>query len=84
MESFLELKPSFHKEIRDERTGLRGFVVIDKNIHGSATGGIRFAADVTLDEVANLAREMTLKFAFLNIKKDGGKIRYCCTGYIFR
>lgn len=73
MESLSTLNPVFYKEIKDESIGLRGYIVIDKHINGLATGGVRMAEDLTLEEVANLAREMTLKFSFLNIKKDGAK-----------
>lgn len=73
MESLTTLKPDFYKEIAVPSIGLRGFVVIDKQMNGCATGGIRIAEDVSLEEVANLAHAMTFKYAFLNIKKDGAK-----------
>jgi glutamate dehydrogenase/leucine dehydrogenase len=73
VEPLVKLKPDFYKEINDPSVDLKGFVVIDKQINGCATGGIRMAEEVTLEEVANLAHEMTLKYGFLNIKKDGAK-----------
>jgi len=73
MESLAKLKPDFYKEFKDKNSGLSAFVVIDRCVNGFATGGIRMAGEVTLEEIANLAHEMTMKFAFLNIKKDGAK-----------
>ena len=73
MEPISKLKPDFCREIKDENLGLVGFVVIDRLLNGFAIGGVRMAEGLTLEEVANLAHEMTLKFAFLNIKKDGAK-----------
>ena len=45
-----------------------GYLVVDQALNGKATGGVRMGPDVTLDEVANLAREMTLKFGFLKVR----------------
>ncbi len=73
MELISKLKPDFYKEIKDEEIGLTAFIVIDRHISGFATGGIRMTEGLTMEEVANLAHEMMLKFAFLNIKKDGAK-----------
>jgi len=73
MESLDTLKPEFYKEIKDKDIGLVGFVVIDRLLNGFAIGGVRMAEGLTMEEVANLAHEMALKFAFLNIKKDGAK-----------
>lgn len=79
MKPFSALNPEYHLEINDKTSGLKGYVVIDRNLNGIATGGIRMADDVTMEEVANLARAMTLKFAFLNIKKDGAKAGICAS-----
>lgn len=68
-----ELKPQWVREVRREAIGLHGWVVIDQRQFGFASGGVRMRSEVTLDEVAWLAREMTLKYAFLRIKKDGSK-----------
>ena len=53
--------------------GVEAFVVIDSHLGGGGTGGIRMHESVTLDEVADLAHEMTLKFAWLNIPRGGAK-----------
>ena len=50
-----------------------GIVVVDSLLGGGGTGGIRAGADITLDEVAALAQEMTYKFAWLNIPRGGAK-----------
>lgn len=55
MEHLSDLTPDFCKEINVPEIGLKGFVVIDRKINRLATGGVR------MTEVANLAREMTLK-----------------------
>jgi len=73
MEPISKLKPEFCREFKDRETGLTGFVVIDRHLNGFATGGVRMSEGVTMEEVANLAHEMALKFALLNIKKDGAK-----------
>ena len=71
--SIEELRPQLILNINDEELGLLGYLVIDRTINGVASGGIRMTSDVTLDEVANLAREMTLKYGFLNIPCGGAK-----------
>ncbi len=55
----------------------RGWLVIDSLGEGKATGGVRVGAGVTLDEVQELAAEMTLKFSFLNLPLGGAKAGIC-------
>jgi glutamate dehydrogenase (NAD(P)+) len=50
-----------------------GYRVIHDNILGPSKGGIRFAPDVTLDEVKALASWMTWKCAVANIPFGGAK-----------
>ena len=73
----LELKvdspPNKIFEARDETLGVLGYVVIDRPLLGKASGGIRFAPDITVDEVSSLARSMTYKWGFLNIPMGGAK-----------
>ena len=45
----------------DDETGVPGYVVIDRLSRGVAGGGLRMRKGVTLDEVRDLARGMTLK-----------------------
>jgi glutamate dehydrogenase/leucine dehydrogenase len=52
--------------------------VIDSTINGQATGGVRFGEKVSLEEVRELAAEMTLKFSFLNLALGGAKAGICC------
>jgi len=72
-EDFDTLKPAFHRVIGDRDSELHGFVVIDEFLSGRGTGGIRCTENVSLDEIARLAREMTLKFAFLRLPSGGAK-----------
>jgi glutamate dehydrogenase/leucine dehydrogenase len=50
-----------------------GYRVIHDNILGPSKGGIRYAPDVTLDEVKALAAWMTFKCAVANIPFGGAK-----------
>jgi len=50
-----------------------GFVVIDSTINGRARGGLRLMPDVSQDEVAKLARAMTLKYGLLGLPQGGAK-----------
>jgi glutamate dehydrogenase (NAD(P)+) len=59
-------------------TDATGFVVIDSFLGGGGTGGIRMSRGVTQQEVADLAHEMSLKFAWLNIPRGGAKSGICC------
>ncbi|MBX3023740.1 Glu/Leu/Phe/Val dehydrogenase [bacterium] len=59
--------------IRDRREGLEAMVVVDDVACGPSIGGIRMAPDVTLEEVARLARAMTLKNAAAGLPHGGGK-----------
>ncbi|MFQ5716491.1 MAG: Glu/Leu/Phe/Val dehydrogenase [Nitrospinales bacterium] len=55
----------------DNRTW--GYVVIDNTHRGPGLGGVRMAKDLTLDEVARLARAMTLKNSVSRLPFGGGK-----------
>ena len=57
----------------DEETEASGFLVIDQLIAGIATGGTRMRAGCTLDEVTDLAREMSLKTAIFGLPVGGAK-----------
>ncbi|GAA3791062.1 Glu/Leu/Phe/Val dehydrogenase dimerization domain-containing protein [Streptomyces chiangmaiensis] len=47
----------------DHITGHRGYLVVDRLVRGVASGGLRMRPGCTLDEVAGLARGMTMKEA---------------------
>jgi len=68
-----QLGPDKVVVIRDVRAGLDAVVVVDNVACGPAIGGIRMARDVTVTEVARLARAMTLKNAAAGLPHGGGK-----------
>ena len=69
-----DIKPQLACAVSDGELGPLGWVVLDRALPGTASGGgIRAAPDLTLDEVAAVARAMTLKWAFLNIPHGGAK-----------
>ncbi len=59
--------------LRDVSAGLDGYLVVDNTAIGPAIGGVRMAADVSLDEVRRLARAMTFKNAAAGLPHGGGK-----------
>jgi glutamate dehydrogenase (NAD(P)+) len=59
--------------VAEPDSGLRAFVVVDSLVGGRAMGGTRMAEDVTVEEVAELARKMTLKLALAEIPIGGAK-----------
>lgn len=59
--------------LRQPSERLEAFIVIDNVARGPAMGGIRMAPDVTLTEVARLARAMTLKNAAADLPHGGAK-----------
>jgi glutamate dehydrogenase/leucine dehydrogenase len=59
--------------VRDPHSGTRAAVVIDNTACGPAIGGLRMAPDVTVTEVARLARAMTLKSAAAGVAHGGAK-----------
>lgn len=60
-------------EVSDRSAGLQGWVVIDSTFSGQASGGLRIHPEVSAEELALLARTMTLKYSFLKIPKGGAK-----------
>lgn len=57
----------------DPKTAMKGIVVVDNTARGPSIGGVRIALDVTTEEVARLARAMTLKNSAADIQHGGGK-----------
>jgi len=68
-----DLGPAKVVLVRDRAAALEAIVVVDNTACGPAIGGVRMAADVTIDEVARLARAMTLKNAAAGLAHGGGK-----------
>jgi glutamate dehydrogenase/leucine dehydrogenase len=65
-------EPLFTVHVR-ETEGADCFLVVHSVRRGSACGGVRAAADVTLEEVQQLARVMTYKYAFWDRPMGGAK-----------
>lgn len=74
IESYCDnLGPAKVVQLYDPEAGLRAVVVVDNTACGPALGGVRVAADVSIDEVVRLARAMTLKNAAAGLPHGGGK-----------
>ena len=74
-----EIKVSIPVQLDDGRLEVfTGYRVQHSIARGPAKGGIRFAPDVTLDEVRALASWMTWKCAVVNIPFGGGKGGVIC------
>jgi glutamate dehydrogenase (NAD(P)+) len=59
--------------VHEPGIGLRGILVVDNVARGPSVGGVRMAADVTVEECARLARAMTFKNAAADLSHGGGK-----------
>ncbi|MFQ6031049.1 MAG: Glu/Leu/Phe/Val dehydrogenase dimerization domain-containing protein, partial [Dehalococcoidia bacterium] len=68
-----ELGPRKVLLVGEPQVGLEGLVVVDNLACGPSIGGVRMAPDVTIAEVARLARAMTLKNAMAGLSHGGGK-----------
>jgi glutamate dehydrogenase (NAD(P)+) len=74
-----ELTVNIPVKLDDDRLEVfTGYRVQHSVVRGPAKGGIRFAPDVTLDEVRALAAWMTWKCAVVNIPFGGGKGGVIC------
>ncbi|HLH01043.1 MAG TPA: Glu/Leu/Phe/Val dehydrogenase [Bryobacteraceae bacterium] len=75
----LELTVNIPVQLDDGRLEVfTGYRVQHSVVRGPSKGGIRFAPDVTLDEVKALAAWMTWKCAVVNIPFGGGKGGVIC------
>jgi len=70
--------------VLDKRLDFAGYLVIDSMIEDRSSGGIRMTPTVTLNEVKNLARNMTLKYGFLGIPMGGAKAGVKINGALSR
>jgi glutamate dehydrogenase/leucine dehydrogenase len=68
-----DLGPEKVLHIYEPQSGLRAIVVVDNTACGPAIGGVRLAADISVEEVSRLARAMTLKNAAAGLPNGGGK-----------
>jgi glutamate dehydrogenase/leucine dehydrogenase len=68
-----EIGPERIIHVYEPKSGLRAVVVIDTTRFGLTAGGVRMAADLSLSEMARLARAMTYKFAMLELPCGGAK-----------
>jgi len=68
-----DLGPEKVVYVYESQSGLRAIVVVDNTACGPDIGGVRMAADVSVDEVFRLARAMTLKNAAAGLPHGGGK-----------
>jgi glutamate dehydrogenase (NAD(P)+) len=64
----------------DKEPEFTGYIVINSAIRGKCCGGIRLSPEVSLNETSCLAKNMTLKFAFLGIPLGGAKAGIRITG----
>jgi len=67
------LGPEKLLEVYDQKTKMRGFLVVDNTWLGLAKGGIRMTPEVNMEEVFHLARRMTYKNALAQLPFGGGK-----------
>ena len=59
--------------VSDQRTGMRGVLVVDNTARGMGKGGTRMSPTLTVEEVARLARTMTWKWAAVDLFFGGAK-----------
>jgi glutamate dehydrogenase (NAD(P)+) len=59
--------------VSDARTGMRGVLVIDNTARGMGKGGTRMSPTLSVTEVARLARNMTWKWAGVDLYYGGAK-----------
>lgn len=59
--------------VSDQRTGMRGVLVLDNTARGMGKGGTRMSIGLTVREVSRLARTMTWKWAAVDLFYGGAK-----------
>ena len=67
------LGPAKIVHLHEPASGLKAIVVVDNVALGPAIGGVRMAADASLEECFRLARAMTLKAAAAGLPHGGAK-----------
>ena len=68
-----ELGPAKVIHVYEPSLGLKATLVVDNVARGPALGGLRMAADVSVEECFRLARAMTFKNAAAGLAHGGGK-----------
>ncbi|GAB4409509.1 MAG: Glu/Leu/Phe/Val dehydrogenase [Thermodesulfovibrionales bacterium] len=70
---FDSIGPSRVMHLYFPKTDFRAIVVVDNTALGPSIGGVRVSSLVTVEEVARLARTMTLKNSIAGLPHGGGK-----------
>lgn len=70
---FDEIGPQRIYHFYEPRSAMRAVLVIDHTQFRNAAGGVRMLPDISLGEMALLARAMTYKFAWLDLNAAGAK-----------
>jgi len=73
MTNYDSIGPEKILQVFDQKSGMKGIVVIDNTLRGPGKGGIRMSPEVSIDEVSKLARAMTLKTAIADLPFGGAK-----------
>ena len=60
-------------EIHASGPSYEGFLVIDSIVQQTSSGGVRIVHDLEVDEIRDLAREMSLKYAWCRLPRGGAK-----------
>jgi glutamate dehydrogenase (NAD(P)+) len=69
-----ELGPAKVIHVHEPAVNLKGILVVDNVAKGPSIGGVRMAADVSVEECFRLARAMTMKNAAAGLPHGGGKV----------
>jgi len=67
------MRPELIYGFFEKKLDFAGYLVLDSIVENRSCGGLRMSTGLTLDEVRNLARNMTLKYSFLGIPMGGAK-----------
>ena len=60
-------------EIHAAGPSFEGFLVIDSVVRQTSSGGVRITPDLEIGEIRDLAREMSLKYAWCRLPRGGAK-----------
>jgi glutamate dehydrogenase (NAD(P)+) len=71
--TFDDLGPQRVLQYYEPQSGMRAAVVIDTTHFRFSGGGVRMLPDISIGEIALLARSMTYKFAWLDLNVAGAK-----------